>query len=234
MGYVNCSCYTGRCESCGGTGRTFATELTRMVLVKEPRRDCPVCHGTGQCQKCGGTKKVRKDDPPKEQESYVSGGGYSGGSDGSSIFGWALIIVAICIALGIVYAFLNMINNDPNRSAEQRLQAPQREADERRAREAEERRELEDLPAGLRITDRNFVEEGDSTLGPFLLFNTPPPSDASVYHVYTKSYQGSWKEEEITGVNIQEMSDGTYRVILDTRHMVSTGGGGRIVVSWDW
>lgn len=231
MGYVNCSCYTGRCESCGGTGRTLLTELSGILSAKEPRRDCCVCHGTGQCQKCGGTKKVRKDDPPKEQESYVSSGGYS---DGSSAPFWVLIIVVVGIALWIVYAFLNMVNNDLNRTAEVNLQAPQRDAERQRLQAAEEQREREDLPAGLRITDRNFVEEGDSTLGPFLLFNTPPPSDTSVYHVYTKSYQGNWQEEEITGVNIQEMSDGTYRVILDTRHMVSTGGGGRIVVSWDW
>ena len=240
MGYVSCRCHNGKCPACNGTGEKA---FSKIRFGGEPLY-CNTCHGTKQCQKCGGTERVWKDDPrprrekrertPRERNSrgsskgYASGGGGGSESPGSGLGCLAVIGLIIIAAVCLINYLCNSFLEEQQKQAIYQQQA---EIQRQQQIAQEERRIREDLPAGLHVGDENYIEFGTSSIGPFLIFDREP-SPAVTYHVYTKPYNGSWREEEINPYT-QRLSDGTYRVVMNPKNILSTMGGGRIILSWE-
>ena len=166
---------------------------------------------------------------PEKKSSKSSAG--SDNKKGSWLFCFVAAVIIILAFLLFRQCSKNAFDNDVREREQYQGMAPKREAAQQKVQAEKERVTREDLPAGLKPTDTNYVKDpifvGSS---PAVEFNCPP-NPGNRYHVYKRHAGTGWEEVGITSVNVQKY-DETYRVILGTDHFINTGVETRIVISW--
>jgi hypothetical protein len=113
----------------------------------------------------------------------------------------------------------------PEQIQQQKITNQQREAEQAQMEEM-------DLPVGLNVSDTNYIRFGTDTLGPNVTFNSPP-NPGTTFHIYSKYPRQSWEEIPIVNTYTDNMSDGTFRIILHTNDIISSMGGRKTIIMWN-